>query len=1211
MKLEGLLSDLAAETGIRHCADLLNETGQFDQSASPRETDAGATIVVPAGLQPPVLAQARASGELKTLLVVTPTGRHAEQLVKALRCYTGGVELFPAWETLPHERLSPQKDTMARRVAVMRRLKHASAKLSDKDGEIRILVAPLRAFLQPIIGGLAEIEPISLKLGSVVDLPTLAEKLVSYGYSRVEMVTQRGELAVRGGLIDIFPPTEAHPLRVELFGNEVDDIRYFSVADQRTIEVAEGGLWAPPARELLLTEEVKAKARELTNVLPGVREMLELISAGVTVEGMEMLSPALVEKMETIFDLLPAETSVVLVDPERIEARAEDLVATTEEFMAAAWESAAEGGKIPLVAQEASFSTLDEMRELATQKRLAWVRMTQMAPSEIADALDSQQLEQHATVIAAEHLIQVGGRNVKPYRGDLTQAIKDLRKFAKQDWRLVVTTNGPGPAKRFKELFAEADLPARIVGKLAADFQRGVVDILPAESGPGFVQPELKIAVITETDLTGRSGPSTAEMRKVPARSRKRAIDPLSLRPGDFVVHETHGIGKFKEMVTRTIGSGKQAVTRDYLLVEYASSRRGQPADLLYVPIDSLEQVSRYSGSDSPSLSKIGGAEWAKTKANARKAVREIAGELVRLYAARQAAKGFAYSPDTPWQRELEEAFPYVETPDQLVTIEEVKADMEKPTPMDRLLCGDVGYGKTEIAVRAAFKAIQDGKQVAVLVPTTLLVQQHYETFTSRYTGFPVEVASLSRFSSKKEAEEVKEKLLKGSIDLVIGTHSLVSGSVRFKNLGLVIIDEEQRFGVEHKEALKQLRNDVDVLSMSATPIPRTLEMAVTGLREMSVLQTPPEDRHPILTFVGAYTDQQVVAAVKRELLRDGQVFYVHNRVEDIDKVAAHIAELVPEARVRVAHGKLSEHQLERVIVDFWNQDFDVLVCTTIVETGLDISNANTLIVDRADAMGLSQLHQLRGRVGRGRERGYAYFLYPANKTLTETALERLRTIATNTDLGAGIAVAQKDLEIRGAGNLLGGEQSGHIAGVGFDLYIRMVADAVAAFKGEYRGTRADVRVEIPVDGHIPVSYIRGEELRLETYAKIAALESFEDAAEVRAELTDRYGAIPETVLLLFAIAGLKEHARSLGVHEIVTQGKYLRLGPVDLGDVQAARLLRLYPGSIMKPAIRKVLVPLPTTSKLGGEPLVDQDLIDWVDNLLKVVVGYRPGAKA
>lgn len=1195
MKLDGLLATLKTDTGLKTAQNLINEA------------NTNATLVVPAGLQAPTLAAARQQPKAKTLLVVTPTGRDAERLKQNLDCYTPGVEILPAWETLPHERLSPQKDTMTRRVAVMRRLKHGNETLNTRDSQIRVLIAPLRAFLQPIIKGLAEIPPISLKLGTVVDLPTLTEQLIDYGYTRTEIVTARGEIAVRGGIIDIFPPTETHPLRLELFGNEIDDIRYFSVTDQRTIGIAEGGLWAPPARELLLTESVRSRAASLTGILPGAVEMLELIAQGHYVEGMETLSPALVEEMVTVLDLMPENTTVVLVNPQRIEARAQDLVATTAEFLAAAWEAAAAGGKIPLSAQAASFKTLEEMQDEATRRGFSWMRMTDIPPSEIAATLDEKQMGQHSGVVANAHLLQVGGREVQPYRGQINAAVSDLRELVAQGWRLVVTTEGPGPAKRLREVFAEADLAARVVGELADEFTPGVVDILVASAGVGFVHEQLRVAVVTETDLTGRSGPSTVEMRKVPARSKKRRIDPLSLKPGDFIVHETHGIGRFKEMITRTVGTGKQAVTRDYLLVEYAPTRKGQPADLLYVPIDQLDQVSRYSGSDAPSLSKIGGAEWAKTKAKARKAVREIASELVRLYASRHAAKGYAFSPDTPWQRELEEAFPYVETPDQLATIEEVKADMEKPTPMDRLLCGDVGYGKTEIAVRAAFKAVQDGKQVAVLVPTTLLVQQHLETFTQRYAGFPVDVVALSRFSTKKEADEVKEKLLQGSVDVVIGTHSLVSGSVRFKNLGLVIIDEEQRFGVEHKETLKQLRTDVDVLSMSATPIPRTLEMAVTGIREMSVLQTPPEDRHPILTFVGAHTDQQVVAAIKRELLRDGQVFYVHNRVEDIDRVAAHLAELVPQARVRVAHGKLSEQQLERVIVDFWNREFDVLVCTTIVETGLDISNANTLIVDRADAMGLSQLHQLRGRVGRGRERGYAYFLYPGDRTLTETAHERLRTIATNTDLGAGIAVAQKDLEIRGAGNLLGGEQSGHIAGVGFDLYVRMVADAVAAFKGDYRGSRKEVRIEIPVDGHIPPTYIKGEQLRLEIYGKIAALEIPEDAADIREELLDRYGPIPESVLLLFALAGLKEHARALGVEELVAQGKYLRVGPVELGDAAVARLQRLYPGSIIKAAVRKILVPLPLTSRLGGDPLVDQDLIDWVDNFLDAIVGYRP----
>ncbi len=508
--------------------------------------------------------------------------------------------------------------------------------------------------------------------------------------------------------------------------------------------------------------------------------------------------------------------------------------------------------------------------------------------------------------------------------------------------------------------------------------------------------------------------------------------------------------------------------------------------------------------------------------------------------------------------------------------------------------------------MRAAFKAVQDGKQVAVLVPTTLLVQQHLETFQERCAGFPVTIAGLSRFSTPKEAEAVKEGLAKGGVDIVIGTHTLLTGTVAFKDLGLVVIDEEQRFGVEHKETLKALRTDVDVLSMSATPIPRTLEMAVSGIREMSILQTPPEERQPVLTFVGAHSDAQIIAAVRRELLRDGQVFFIHNRVESINSVAARLAQLIPEARIRVAHGKLSEHQLEEVIVDFWNHDFDVLVCTTIVETGLDISNANTLIVDRADAFGLSQLHQLRGRVGRGRERAYAYFFYPGDKTLTATAHERLKTIAANSDLGSGLAVARKDLEIRGAGNLLGGAQSGHIEGVGFDLYVRMVADAVAAFKGAKPETKADVRLDLPVDAHIPPEYVPGERLRLEVYGRIATVDSTAREEDVRAELEDRYGPIPREVELLFAVARLRQVARAAGIEEITGQGKYLRFAPVELADSQVMRLKRLHPGAVIKAAVRQVLVPAPATQRVGGTPLSDEPLLEWVDNLVtKILVPF------
>jgi transcription-repair coupling factor (superfamily II helicase) len=627
--------------------------------------------------------------------------------------------------------------------------------------------------------------------------------------------------------------------------------------------------------------------------------------------------------------------------------------------------------------------------------------------------------------------------------------------------------------------------------------------------------------------------------------------------------------------------------------------------------MDQLDQITKYTGGEAPTVNKMGGSDWQKTKSRARKAIREIAGELIRLYSARQATQGHAFAPDTPWQRELEDAFAYIETPDQLATIDEVKADMEKELPMDRLICGDVGYGKTEIAVRAAFKAVQDGKQVAVLVPTTLLVQQHYDTFSERYAGFPVTVKALSRFQSDKEAKAVLDDLSKGKVDVVIGTHRLLSGSVHFKDLGLVVIDEEQRFGVEHKETLKQLRTNVDVLAMSATPIPRTLEMAVTGIREMSTLATPPEERHPVLTYVGAYEDKQIVAAIRRELLREGQVFYVHNKVDSINRTASHLMELVPEARVRVAHGKMSEHELEQVILDFWEKKFDVLVSTTIIETGLDISNANTLIVERSDRLGLSQLHQLRGRVGRGRERAYAYFLYPPEKPLTDTAHDRLATIAANTDLGAGMAVAMKDLEIRGAGNLLGGEQSGHIAGVGFDLYVRMVGEAVSAFKGEYTQEVPEVSIELPIDAHIPHEYIGGERLRLEAYRKIAEATTEEQLEFIRTELLDRYGLLPEPVNNLFLVASFRNFVREVGVHDVTVQGKYVRFGPVELPESATLRLKRIYPGSMIKTAVRTVLVPYPTTSRIGGKPLRGEEIIDWARQFIRIIVQGDVGAAA
>ncbi|MGC0250208.1 transcription-repair coupling factor [Pseudactinotalea sp. Z1748] len=1220
MSLAGLLPALRADQALTELVDAVATRGDLDVTAS-------------VGARPAILADLALRGA-RPLVVLTATGREADELATALGTYLdpADVATFPAWETLPHERLSPRSDTVARRIAVLRRLAHPNAAETGTGGTagpgrpIRVLVVPIRAALQPVVKGLGDLEPVALRNGEHAPMEQVIQDLVDAAYTRVDMVERRGEFAVRGGLLDVFAPTEAHPQRVEFWGDEVEEIRWFSAADQRSLEISEDGLWAPPCREILLTDAVRERARDLIPSLPGATDMLEKLAEGIAVDGMESLAPALVEGMQPLLDLVDPESLVLVNEPERVRRRAHDLVATTEEFLAAAWTSAAAGAHTPLDLSEASFETLADTRQVALRRGLGWWTLGAFGrDAELEDLADPTAAEaatagdEDDPFPAAGHTVVVDSRDVHGYRGDTEKAVADLHDLTGQGWRLVLVTEGPGPARRMVEMLLDAEVPARLVAGVepaGADARSGEDESLPtagvvlvttASVGRGFVSEDLRLALFTEADLTGRAGAaSTRDMRQMPSR-RRNVVDPLALRPGDFVVHEQHGVGKFVELLSRTVGAGRNAATREYLVIEYAPSKRGHPGDRLYVPSDSLDQVTKYTGGESPSLNKMGGSDWAKTKGRARKAVREIAGELIRLYSARMATTGHAFGSDTPWQRELEDAFAFVETPDQAVTIDEVKADMEKPVPMDRLVCGDVGYGKTEIAVRAAFKAVQDGKQVAILVPTTLLVQQHFETFSERYAGFPVEVRALSRFQSKAEAQEVKDGVTSGAVDVVIGTHRLLTGEVRFKDLGLVVIDEEQRFGVEHKETLKQLRTNVDVLAMSATPIPRTLEMAVTGIREMSTLETPPEERHPVLTFVGPHADKQIAAAVRRELLREGQVFYVHNRTESIDRAAARIRDLVPDARVVVAHGQMNEHELERVIVDFWNKRADVLVSTTIVETGLDISNANTLIVERADAMGLSQLYQLRGRVGRGRERAYAYFLYPPERPLTETAHERLQTIAANTELGSGMRVAMKDLEIRGAGNLLGGEQSGHIAGVGFDLYVRMVSEAVAQFRGEAPEEVPDLKTEIAVDAHIPHDYISHERLRLEAYTKLAQVTDSSGIEDVQAELVDRYGPVPEPVQRLFGVAALRIKARAAGLSEITAQGKFLRFAPVQLADSAQVRLKRLYPGTVLKPAIRTALVPAPSTSRVGGTPLRDEALMEWLTGLIDAV--FAPGA--
>ncbi|WP_367125207.1 transcription-repair coupling factor [Streptomyces phytohabitans] len=1154
----------------------------------------------------PFVISALARGAGRPVLAVTATGREAEDLAAALRSLMpagreDAVVEYPSWETLPHERLSPRSDTVGRRLAVLRRLAHPDPR-DPTTGPVSVVVAPVRSVLQPQVKGLGDLVPVALRQGESHDLAEVVEGLAAAAYARVELVEKRGEFAVRGGILDVFPATEEHPLRVEFWGDEIEEIRYFKVADQRSLEVAEHGLWAPPCRELLLTEDVRARAATLAERHPELDELLGKIAEGIAVEGMESLAPVLVDEMELLLDVLPSGSMAVVCDPERVRTRAADLVATSQEFLEASWAATAGGGEAPIDVGAASLWGIADVRERARELDMAWWSVSPFG-TDVAAAEQAADGSGPDAVPGLDDALQLGMRAPESYRGDTARALADTKGWLSDGWRCVYVTEGHGPGARTVEVLGGEGIAARLDTDLE-QLAPSVVQVARGSLDSGFIDASLKLAVLTETDLSGQKAASK-ELGRMPARRRK-TIDPLTLQPGDFIVHEQHGVGRYVEMVQRTV----QGATREYLLVEYAPAKRGQPGDRLFVPTDQLEQITKYVGGEQPSLHRLGGADWTKTKARAKKAVKEIAADLIKLYSARMAAPGHAFGADTPWQRELEDAFPYAETPDQLTTIGEVKEDMEKSVPMDRLVCGDVGYGKTEIAVRAAFKAVQDGKQVAVLVPTTLLVQQHFSTFTERYGQFPVRVRALSRFQSDTEAKAVVEGLRDGSVDVVIGTHRLFSSETKFKELGLVIVDEEQRFGVEHKEQLKKLRANVDVLTMSATPIPRTLEMAVTGIREMSTITTPPEERHPVLTFVGPYEERQISAAVRRELLREGQVFYIHNRVDSIERAAARLRQAVPEARVAIAHGQMSEAALEQVVLDFWEKRFDVLVSTTIVENGIDISNANTLIVERGDNFGLSQLHQLRGRVGRGRDRGYAYFLYPPEKPLTETAHERLATIAQHTEMGAGMYVAMKDLEIRGAGNLLGGEQSGHIAGVGFDLYVRMVGEAVADYRaalesgGEVEEPPLEVKIELPVDAHVPHDYAPGERLRLQAYRAIAAAGSEEDIAAVREELTDRYGPLPEPVENLLLVAGLRMLARSCGVTDITLQGPNVRFGPVELRESQELRLKRLYPRSVIRQTAGQVLVPRPKPSGIGGKPVVGRELLAWVGEFLTTIPG-------
>ena len=1113
-----------------------------------------ATLAVATPAQAFVLAGLVRLGSKRPVLVVTPTGAAADQLAHDLEAFIDGgrgaghVDVFPAWETLPFERVSPETSTMGHRLRLLWRLGGGS---SGEMGERPdIVVAPIKAVLQRLGPWRTAARPVELAKGHRVNVEELVGQLVAMGYRRESIVEHRGELAVRGGIVDIFPSTADEPIRVDLWGDEVDRLTRFDVADQRSIDdVSSVELFG--CRELVVDQDMRERAADLVGSAPWGRHQWDRLADGEQFDGMESWLPWLADSEELITDLLGDDALVVMVEPGRVRDRAGELLdeeSALADALASTW-GLEEGSGAPRL--HVPFDRL----LVATDASVVSLVPTSVGPD----------------------VPLIESRGWEPILGDGNKMAAQVASLVGSGYSVVLCSSTAGGAERLSGILAEEGVTVPVVGvgdepstaDGALDLTAAGAKIVVAVIDRGFVLPGAKVAVLTESDVTGRRRPHRQ------ARTRARPVDGFfdDLAPGSYVVHRQHGVAKYGGMVTRTMAGA----TRDYLLLEY----RG--ADKLYLPTDQIELLTPYAGGDSPSVSRLGGSEWQKARSKARAAVHEVAEELVALYRRRLEVVGHAFGPDTPWQAELESSFPFIETSDQLAAIEDVKADMERPLPMDRLVCGDVGFGKTEVAIRAVFKAVQDGYQAAVLVPTTLLASQHAQTFADRYAPFPIKVELLSRFLTNAQAKAVLAGLADGSIDVVIGTHRLLGVDVAFKKLGLLVVDEEQRFGVSHKEAIKAMADGVDVLTLTASPIPRTLEMALTGIRDLSMVNTPPAARRPILTHVGEFEEAAASEAIRRELLREGQVFYVHNRVQDIEAVAQKVTKMAPEARVAVAHGQMDEGSLEKVVLDFWEGAYDVLVCTTIIESGIDMPSVNTLVVDRADLLGLGQLHQLRGRVGRAGQRAYAYLFHPVDRVLSETAYERLRTIGDHTELGSGFKIALRDLQIRGAGNLLGRDQSGHIAAIGYDLYVQMVSEAVSELKGEVRPQPIELSLDLPDAAHLPATYVEAEDVRLEAYRRLTAVRTVEEIADVRTEWEDRFGPLPAPAKALLEVARLRAECLRLGITDISvtpprrgmgrSEQAAVKMAPITLLASAEVRLRRLAPGATYQPDLHRLLL--------------------------------------
>lgn len=1069
------------------------------------------------------------SGGKSWKLVVTYDDTRAREIYEDFSYFDKNTWLYPARDLLFYSSDIHGNLLTRQRMQVFKHL------IEDQGGVVVTTVDGLMDHLLPL--AMIESSCLSVEAGETLDIEKMKDRLAAMGYERMAQVDGMGQFSVRGGIIDIFPLTEEQPVRIELWDDEVDSIRSFDPESQRSIVQLEKVV-IYPAAELVLTaaqigdgilllekegkkqEKVfrdQMKNEEAHRIITIVREICEELREGLEVPNLDRYIRYFVKNTASFLDYMKdagkkGGLAVFLDEPQRLQEKG-DTVET--EF------------------RESMTNRLEKGYLIPGQTDLLFSSKATLAAAQTGESVCLTGLDQKLPGISVRKKYSLTGKNVNSYQNSFELLIKDLTKWKKEGYRVVLLSASRTRASRLAGDLREYDLRAYCPEDPGQPVKAGEILVTYGKLHKGFEYPLIKFVVITESDMFGAE--RRQKKRKKYNYEGKKISSFTELSVGDYVVHESHGLGIYR---------GIEKIERDHVVKDYIKIEYGDGGNL-YLPATRLDGIQKYAGSDAkkPKLNKLGGTEWNKTKTRVRTAVKEIAKDLVELYAARQDTDGFQYGPDTVWQKEFEEMFPYEETDDQMAAIEDTKRDMESRKIMDRLICGDVGYGKTEIALRAAFKAVQEGKQVVYLVPTTILAQQHYNTFVQRMKDFPVRVDLMSRFRTQTEVKKTLEGLKKGYVDIVIGTHRVLSKDMEFKSLGLLIIDEEQRFGVAHKEKIKQMKQNVDVLTLTATPIPRTLHMSLIGIRDMSVLEEPPVDRVPIQTYVMEYNDEMVREAIHRELSRRGQVYYVYNRVSNIDEIAAHVASLVPEANVAFAHGQMHERQLERIMLDFVNGDIDVLVSTTIIETGLDIPNANTMIIHDADRLGLSQLYQIRGRIGRSNRTSFAFLMYKRDKLLKEEAEKRLQAIREFTELGSGIKIAMRDLELRGAGNILGAEQHGHMEAVGYDLYCKMLNEAVKALKGSRTEEESfETVVDCDIDAFIPDSYIKNEYQKLDVYKRISAIETDDEYLDMQDELMDRFGDIPRSVDNLLRVAGLKSMAHRAYVVEVDINRQEIRM---------------------------------------------------------------------